>query len=156
MVGDDNGQLAYRVLVGVSFEPVNKKRDSLLDFDGGIIPKPFPRFRNIGTGERDITGLRGLPVEDRLFAQGLLEQLDQPAQFYCLRLAQIENFIPEFALRASHNTLENIADVSVIASRRTVAENRDVFPGADQGCKLTNGEVRPLAWTVNREEPKHH
>ena len=77
-------------------EPVKEERNALLDLDARVVAQALAGFGDVGAGERHIAGLRGLAVNDCLFAQGRFQQLDEAAQGDSLRLAQIEDFIAEF------------------------------------------------------------
>ena len=41
-------------------EPVDEKGDAVLDFDAGTIAEALAGFGDVGEGQRDVAGLRGL------------------------------------------------------------------------------------------------
>ena len=56
-------------------EPVNKKRDAVLDFHPGLIAELGAGFGEVGAGDGDVPGLGGEPVQDGALAQGGFEEL---------------------------------------------------------------------------------
>src|SRR5580693_1010842 len=77
-----------------------------------------------------------------------------------MRVAQIKYFEAcaindgRRIFKRAENPGYHVGDVSVISPRRAIAINRDGLAGFDQRGKFVNGEIGPLARSVNREEPQ--
>ena len=137
-------------------KPLHKQRDSFRNLDLRIVAEMLPCPGNVREGNRHIAGLRRLAVDGRLLAQTFLQQFDQLVQRDSLRLAQVEDFIAEFLLRAGHDALHGIGHISVIAGSRTVAEDWNRFAGADEFRKLVHRQIGPLPRAVHRKKTQAH
>ena len=106
-------------------EPVNKKWDAAVNLYCGVIAEFFAGLGDVGAGEGNIAGLRGLAVDDGFFANGFFQKFDEATEFHGLGFAEIEDFVAEFFLGAGDDAGESVGDVGVIARGRAVAENRE-------------------------------
>src|SRR6185369_13931898 len=84
-------------------KPLYKQRDAFCNLDFGSIAEDFLRPGDVREGDRHVTGLRRLAVNDRLSAEVFLQQFDQITQRDGLRLAQVEDLKAEFLLRAGND-----------------------------------------------------
>jgi len=111
-------------------KPIHEQRNTLIDFDAGGVPEPRSRapLETSANVIWHVPGLHRLAVDDRLFAERVLEQFNHAAQLHDLRLAQIENLIAEFLLRASRDAVEDVADERIVSRRRTITKYRDGLP----------------------------
>ena len=84
-----------------------------------------------------------------------LQQGNQFLEFDSARLAEVEDV--EFGLVVMHrgdDAVDDVVNISVIATRGAVAENRNWFALADQFGELVNCEIGALSWSVDGEESK--
>src|SRR5215207_1287341 len=51
-----------------------------------------------------------------------------------------------------HDSVDDVVDVGVIATRGAVAEDGNRLALADQFCEFVNREVRALSWTIDGEK----
>ena len=110
-------------------------------------------MRDVGAGERDVAGLRGLAVEDRFRVQGLLEQLDELFETGGVRAAEVDD-VPRqlWEIAGGEDALDDVVDVRVVAAGAAVAEERDRLLRQHLARELVDGEVGPLAGAVDGEE----
>src|SRR5881397_565318 len=107
---------------------MNKARQTVLEFRSRIVAEKFPRFGNVGTGQRHVARLFRQPVDLCFFAERLFNRGDQVFELNRLALAQIENVKHRaIVFKSGHCPLDDVVDVSVVAARRAVAEPIDQF-----------------------------
>src|SRR5882762_3751198 len=119
-----------------------------------MIAELLAGFGDVGTSVWNIAGLGRFAVEDRFLSKGIFQELDQAGEFHGFGFAKVKDFIAEFLLGAGDDAGEDVGDVSIIASGRAIAEDRNGLAGLDEGGEFTNGEIRPLARTIDSEEAK--
>ena len=78
----------------------------------------LPGFGNVGVSLRHIARLEGVPIQNGLFAQSVLEQLNQAGQSDRLGFSQIENIVIKCLASARHDAVDDIVSV-VIEHTRT-------------------------------------
>src|ERR1043166_8447299 len=123
-VDAENGVWVPFPLLGrVPPEPVNKKRNPLFDSYRRPVTQLRSSFGDIRASQRHIARLRWEVFDHRFSAQSRLQQLDEPAEFYSIRFAKIENLVPELSLCASDDPFQNVVNIRVITCRRAIAKN---------------------------------
>src|SRR5947207_12742692 len=91
------------------------------------------------------------------FPKRLLDCRDQILELNGLALAEIEDVERRpVVVQRSHRALNYIVYVSVVASRRAVAELIDRLAGVNASGELMDRQIGPLPWTVNGEITQRH
>ena len=120
---------------------------------GGCVVKDPASFGNIRIGERNITGLFRQAIDVRFHAGGFLDAGDELGKRVGRRAAEVDDFERGGGVTAcGHDALNDVVDVGVIASGTAIAVLVDRLAGHDVAAELRDGEVRPLAWAVDREK----
>src|SRR5205823_13415736 len=91
-------------------------------------------------------------IDLRFLPEHLFNRRDQILQLNRLALAQIENVEHRsLVLQRRHRSLNDVVDVSVIATRASVAELVDRVARVSFFCELMDREIRSLSRAVNGE-----
>ena len=131
---------------------MNKALQTVLEFRLRIVTEKFPRFGNVGAGQRHVARLLRQPVDLCFFAECLFDRGDQVFQLNRFTLAQIENVKHRvIVFKSGHRPLDDVVDVSVVAARRAVAKLIDRFVRMNFSGELMDREIGTLPRSVNGE-----
>ncbi|KAI9151310.1 hypothetical protein HJFPF1_08512 [Paramyrothecium foliicola] len=145
--------LRYFSLGIVIKKPPDKLGNPALYLSFGLVPEHAFGFCNICESDGHVARLRLTPVDDCCLTEALLYQTNQLTERNCLRLAEIEHLeVGARVAQRSTNSLNDVVDVCVIASRGPVAKHRDWPAVVNELRKLVNRQVRTLTRTVDGEE----
>src|ERR1043165_3356545 len=134
-------------------KPFHKAMQALFDLCFGVVAEQGARFRDVGEGLRDVSGLRRLALDDGVYAELLFQERDQFVELDRARLAEIDDFVASLVVADDgHDAVDDVVDVSVIATRTAVAEDGDWLTCSDQLCEFVNREVRTLSWSIDGEK----
>lgn len=138
--------------------PVYKAGQAFLQFRMRLVAKNALRLVDVGPGERDVTCLCGLQFAVSGLAGSLLKGCDQIIEGDGSGIAEIEDFkiagIVERSqpMQSRADTLDDVINVGVVSSARSIAEHGELSAAFDQGSEFVNREIRSLARAVNGEE----
>ena len=96
-----------------------------------------------------------MPFDDRLFAERPPEQIDQAEQGRRPRAPQVVNAIAgrgDRLVDGRHHAVDDVVDECIVAAAAAVAEQRNRLARGDRPPELVDGQIRPLARAVDREE----
>src|SRR5688572_24770453 len=133
-------------------EPGREAAQAFPEVHLGLVTQFGARAGEVGVGPLDVARLRGPPVDDRLFAQGPFQLLDQLRQRHRLGAAEVVDAVAVAVLQGGDDAGDRVVYVGVITTGRTVAEYRDGLAGADQPRELVDRQVGALPRAVDREE----
>ena len=138
---------------GARFQkPMNKARQTVLEFRLRIVTEKFPRFGNVGAGQRHVARLLGQPVDLCFFAERLFDRGDQVFELNRFTLAEIKNVEHgPVVFERRRRPLDDVVDVGVVAARRAVTELIDRFVRMNFLRELMDREIGTLSRPVNGE-----
>src|SRR6185437_12358588 len=117
---------------------------------GWIVTKQFSRFRNVRASQRHVAWLFRQPVDLCFFSKRILDCRNQIFELNRVALAEIEDVEKgPVILKRRHCTLDNVVNVSVVASRRAVAELVDRLARVNASRELMDCQIWSLPRTVN-------
>ncbi len=116
-------------------------------------------LRDVRVGPLHIARLGGQLLDLRRDVHRLRNARNEVLQLRRFRPAEVDDFIlgGVQALRpaqAADDAVDDVGHVGVVAARRAVPVHRDGLIREELTGKLVNGQVGPLAWAINRKEPK--
>src|SRR6267142_4469303 len=69
-----------------------------------------------------------------------------------LRATEVVDSVAVAPLKRGLNSPHNIRHIRVIPARRSIAKNRDRFPGRDEAGEFVNRQIGLLSWAIDREK----
>mmetsp|Transcript_22203 Transcript_22203/g.36758 ORF Transcript_22203/g.36758 Transcript_22203/m.36758 type:complete len:212 (-) Transcript_22203:716-1351(-) len=134
--------------------PLASATDSFFKFNLRLVSQQTLRFFDVGAGVGNITGLVRHDADVGFLANMLLNKVDEFLQGCSRSLPKVEDLILVRTVDRADNSVDDIANVSVVTAGRTVSKLLNLHSTTDAIDELEGSHVWTSTRTIDGEEAK--